>query len=232
MRPTRVAASAPRGRNGREHFEGRGREILGGMRAGARPCKARRRIGLVKWTNSCRTSDRSAYLFRRSSVPGLITRAPWTLGSLFALIGSAANRSGKRRPSFRDPEKALHLLNGEPKTKTDGPTMKPARTRLLCRGVSSATHSVMAGLVPAIPQSCGNSRLQLIDKTKRWRFFPRLATVRALAWMAGTSPAMTVAHLPGICDLANYAGCSQALEKARFGQGNCKDLFGFPSAFS
>ena len=113
-------------------FKGRGREILFGMkgwRPSACPIGPKTGSGLVKRAYSCRTSDRSACLFRGSSVPGLMTRGlVLDAGFLFALIRLCGRQVGpKPRPSVRDDEKAPALphLPEEPKTKIEGPTMNP-----------------------------------------------------------------------------------------------------------
>ena len=115
-------------------IKGRGCEILAGMKGwrpsacplGSKPVRAR-----FKRTNSCRTSDRSACLFRGS--PGFWLRG--RAGSLFrAHRGSAAARVGrKRRPSVRDHENGASpsprsKRPEELEMKTKETTHEPGRT--------------------------------------------------------------------------------------------------------
>ena len=84
----------------------------------------------MKRANSCRTSDRSACLFPRG--PGCFVLRG-RRDSLFALIGSAADKSdgnaARASAIMKGASPSPHSKRPEePKTKTEGPTMNPKRT--------------------------------------------------------------------------------------------------------
>ena len=154
-------------------FKGRGREILFGMkgwRPSACPIGPKTGSGLVKRAYSCRTSDRSACLFRGSSVPGLMTRG-LVLDAGFpfrAQSGSAADRSGRNRAQAsatmkrRQPFTHLHETAGGTETKIEGPTMNP--------GANMPTPPLPRYLKPESAskrKKCGNSEF-----THRQRYPP------------------------------------------------------------